>query len=59
MKYKGVMFLDRSNRFQVNIKLNGKTVHIGTYLTDIEGAKAWDNFVIKHGLNRKLNFPPE
>lgn len=31
-------------------------MHLGTYSTQLEAAKARDNYIIDHGLPHKLNF---
>jgi hypothetical protein len=37
------------------ITMNKKQIHIGFFKTEIEAARAYNEFVIKHGLNRPLN----
>lgn len=36
--------------------LNGKQIYIGLFHTEIEAAKAYDDFIVKHNLKRKGNF---
>jgi hypothetical protein len=47
-KYKGVSFDKKKWRTQCS--LNGKQIHLGYFDTEEEGAKAYNNFVIKNGL---------
>jgi len=35
--------------------MNGKRVHIGNYFTENEAAKAYNDFVLKHKLDKPLN----
>lgn len=46
-----------TNRWRSEIKINGKSVYLGTFKTPIEAAKAYDSFVSKNKLKRKINFP--
>lgn len=34
---------------------DGRQIQIGSYATEIEAAKAYNNYVVKHNLNRPLN----
>jgi len=45
-KYRGVY--KRGNRFDARINVNGKLLHLGTFATDTEAAKAFDQAAIKH-----------
>jgi hypothetical protein len=58
-KYKGVCPTNRNRPWQARIKVNGKTINLGTYKTEIEAAKAYDVAAKKyHGEFANLNFPP-
>ena len=47
-------------RFAARIKVNEKTVHIGTFQTEEEAAKAYDLVAYyEHGEFARLNFPEE
>jgi hypothetical protein len=41
-KYKGVSFPKTRNKWQVQIQLNKKKMHVGYYTDEIEAAKAYD-----------------
>lgn len=60
-KYIGVSRLCNSqkaaNKFRVQVKHDGKNVHIGYFKTEVEAAQAYDLFARqKHGINAILNF---
>lgn len=40
-----------------HMSVNGKMIHIGTYKTEVEAAKAYDNYVNENNLPNPLNFP--
>ena len=55
--YKGIRNRT-SGRFQVSIRINGKTKTIGTFDTAIQAALAYDQAAIKAGKKKStLNFP--
>jgi hypothetical protein len=58
--FKGVVFIGktpRKNPWKAEITKNGKTKHIGVYLTAEDAAKAYDETAKKlHGAFAKLNF---
>jgi len=55
-KYCGVHL--RKKRWYAQYSLNGKRFHIGSYLLEIDAAKAYDLAAIKYfGNNTSLNFP--
>ena len=56
-EYKGVK--KANSYFRANIKVNKKTISIGSYKTEIEAAKAFNDYIIEHKLDRKLNIIPE
>lgn len=41
-KYKGVTFRKRQNKWSATISLHGKYIHIGSFLTEKEAAKAYN-----------------
>ena len=56
-KYVGVSFDKISNKWFSYITISNKLKHIGRYKTDIEAAKARDNYILEKQLNGyKLNF---
>lgn len=55
-KYTGVYFNKRNNKFTAKTSINRKTKHIGYFDSELEAAKAYDDYIIKHKLNRKINF---
>ena len=56
-EYKGVKKVN--SYFRANIKVNKKIISIGSYKTEIEAAKAFNDYIIEHKLDRKLNIIPE
>lgn len=46
--YKGVYFCKTHKRFIAQIKLNGKSTHVGIYRTEKEAAKAYNDAALKH-----------
>ena len=54
-QFKGVRFDKRSGHFQAQIQHDNKKVSLGTFISAKEGAIAFNNYVIKHSLNRGLN----
>ena len=53
--YKGVS-IGRLNRFTAQIKVNSKTIYIGTFLDKLEAAKAYDKYIIDNNLEHTRNF---
>jgi hypothetical protein len=49
-QYRGVYWVKQNKKWSANCNLNGKKNYIGTFDTEEEGAKAYNNFVIKNGL---------
>ena len=48
--FKGVIRASRSSKFEARIKLNGRQRHLGTYQTELEAAKAYDEAAARlHG----------
>ncbi len=58
-KYKGVSRQSTSGKWVVTTRLNGKRYHIGSFIDEIEAAKAYDKKATElHGQFACLNFPP-
>jgi hypothetical protein len=58
-KYKGVSH-PSENRWTASITVMWKTIHIGSFSTEIGAARAYDEAARKyHGVFAKLNFPQE
>lgn len=55
--YQGVGWHKRGSTWSASIWLQGKLRHIGYSPVEIVAAQMYDAFVIKHELNRPLNFP--
>lgn len=54
-KYKGVFFRPKRNKWFSETTLYGKTYFIGTYLSEIDAARAYNNFFISRNINILLN----
>ena len=48
--YKGVAFIKDNNNFRVTITLNKKSIHLGYFQTPVEGAIAYNNYIIENNL---------
>ena len=48
--YKGVSYNKRRGKYQVQIKVNNKRIHLGYFLTAVEGAIAYNNYIIENNL---------
>ncbi len=53
-KYKCV-YQNGANKWRVRIHIGDKNVHVGSYKTEIDAAKAFNEYVISNNLKRKLN----
>jgi hypothetical protein len=53
--YRGVSWIKRDQRFYASIGVNSKTISLGTYLTALEAAKAYDTYVITNNLEHTIN----
>lgn len=53
--YRGVTFNKKQGKFHSKICVNSKTIHIGTFPTAIEAAKAYDKYVISNKLEHTIN----
>ena len=56
-RYLGVSWFKRDKKWRAACRFDGKSIHLGTFDTEEEGAKAYNDFVIKHDLQHftKLN----
>jgi hypothetical protein len=48
--YKGVSFSKNSNLYRVRIFVNKKTINLGYFKTSVEGAIAYNNYIIENNL---------
>jgi hypothetical protein len=59
-KFKGVHFSTRERKFKAQIQSNKNKISLGTFKTEVEAARAYDEAAKKlHGEFAKLNFPEE
>lgn len=56
-EYIGLGF--HQGKWQVTLRENGKQKYVGLYGDKIEAAKAFDKYVVEHGLEYPLNFPED
>lgn len=54
-KYKGVDFKKASNKWRARINIKGSQKHLGLFNTEIEATQAFNEYILKNNLNRKLN----
>ena len=48
--YKGVSFVKKTNKYKSYIRVNRKRIHIGHFLTAVEGAIAYNTYIIENNL---------
>ena len=48
--YKGVSFKKREGKYVAQINVNKKQIHLGYFLTPVEGAIAYNNYIIENNL---------
>lgn len=53
--YRGVCWYKRYNKWEATITINYKCIHLGKFDNEIDAAKAYNDYVITHNLNRPLN----
>ena len=46
--YKGVYWAKDRNKWRATIRVSGKNIHIGSFDNEIEAAKAYNDYAIKH-----------
>ncbi len=54
-KFTGVTYRAKKDKWETSIWIDGKHKYIGIFNTEIEAAEAYNDFVIKYKLNKKLN----
>lgn len=53
--YRGVYFNESRNKFSSSIRVNSKSIHLGYFHNAIDGAKAYNKYVIDNNLEHTLN----
>ena len=48
--YKGVYFNKNTGKYQAQIVVNNKKIYLGSFLTPVEGAIAYNNYIIENNL---------
>lgn len=54
-KYFGVSFKKKTQKWESSVYFNGKHNYIGSYNSELEAAKAYNEFVQKNNINKKVN----
>ena len=54
--YRGVYWDKNNKKWRTQIRVNGKNIHIGMFNDLLEGAKAYDQYVIDNNLEHTKNF---
>lgn len=54
-QYSGVSFKKKPQKWETSIYFNGKHNYIGSYKSELEAAIAYNEFIIKNNINKKLN----
>lgn len=58
-QFRGVSWHKARNKWQTQIKINGKRIHLGRFDSEEEAAQAYDEYIMDNNLDRELNFPLE
>jgi len=53
--YVGVSHNKRDKKWATNIRIDGKQTRVGSFVEEKDAAKAYNDAVIKNGLNSSLN----
>jgi hypothetical protein len=53
--YRGVSWSSARNKWVSQIGVNGKTINLGRYISPIDAAKAYDNYVLDNNLEYTIN----
>ena len=48
--YKGVSYDKKANKYKAQIKVNNKSIYLGSFPTAVEGAIAYNNYIIENNL---------
>jgi len=54
-KYFGVSFKKKPQKWESSVYFNGKHNYIGSYNSELEAAKAYNEFIEKNNINKKIN----
>lgn len=57
-RFNGVYYSKRDNKFRCTVYFC-KLIYLGQFDNEVDAARAYDRYVIEHGLDRILNFPEE
>ena len=49
-RYRGVCYHKGNNKYQAQIRVNNKSIYLGSFLTPEEGAIAYNNYIIENNL---------
>lgn len=52
-KYRGVSWYKRDCKWKVDIGVNGKSMHVGYFTSEVEAAKAWDEKALSLGFSKE------
>ena len=53
--YRGVCWAKNNNKWLASIRVNGKSIFLGYFKTAIDGAKAYDYYVLENNLEHTIN----
>lgn len=57
--FRGVCWYRANNKWKAQITVNNKRIYLGYFSTPLEGAIAYNNYIIKNNLEHPLNIIPE